>query len=412
MATLTYAQITAPADYSLDADPSGAKYRAYYLQRKAALYNVLSGIGVTGVWSWATGSVPSSQMEMFGRSLADYDMAQALLAKGATSTTAEGDALDAVTFNVYGARRAPATYTTARFLLTDAAGRGPHTFSPTSKSVSAGPGGPRFDGLDWDGSGKVVIPKNGSAYLYARSESPGSEYSSLSVDTVTFFARGALAGVEVTNDSTWLSFSGAVAGQDEQKDDALRAQNAAQWGTLGTGSPAKAYKNWALRAAPNVVTRVAVMSNLDPLDPGRVDVLLAGAAGAVGPSTVKDVQDAIAAAQTGGERIPETARCVVSSATNHSITVGATIYVQGEYNTAAFQARVSADFATYAAGVEIGGGPLGVVSWERLAEILQLQAGTSAGIIYDVSDFSPSTDVTLDYNEVPVFTLNLTWQSV
>jgi hypothetical protein len=95
----------------------------------------------------------------------------------------------------------------------------------------------------------------------------------------------------------------------------------------------------------------------------------------------------------------------VTSAANRTINVTATVYVQAEYDTAAFQAQVSADFAAFAADHEIGGGKLGIVSAERVSEVLQYRAGLSAGIIYDVDAITPNTDIVLAYNEVPLFDL-------
>ena len=43
----------------------------------------------------------------------------------------------------------------------------------------------------------------------------------------------------------------------------------------------------------------------------------------------------------------DVARAVVSSAINRTITIAATVYVQKEYNTAAFYAQVSADYAAF-----------------------------------------------------------------
>lgn len=413
----TFAQLVAPAASSIDADPTGVALAAYYKARKAGLYASLNSIGVTGTASWLTGSVPSSMMEMFSRALADYDIDQAFLAQGSTNPTATGPALDNLTFNTYGQLRAAATFTVAQLLLTDTAGAGPFTFDPTSKSFSVGPGGPRFDGYDLLGTGlQVTLPKNGTVYVYVQSSAAGSAYGALSTGTVTYFARGAMPGVSVTNDGTWLTFTTTngktgVAGADAQTDAALQAQNSAQWGTLGTGSPESAYRNWALLAAPNIVTRVAVLTNLDILDPGRVDVIVAGSGGAVASGIVLAVQNYIAPLQVGGSRIPETARCVVTSAANHTITVSATVFIAGAYNTAAFQAQVSADYAAFAGDFVIGGAPLGIVSSERLQEVLSYRAGLSAGIIYDVQNFLPAADIPLLYYEVPDIALSLTWVS-
>ena len=103
-------------------------------------------------------------------------------------------------------------------------------------------------------------------------------------------------------------------------------------------------------------------------------------------------------AQIGGERIPETARAVVSSALGHTIVIAATLFVQATYNTAAFQASVLANVATFFADLAIGA----LVSQERIVEVLLYPAGLSAGVITDATVTSPLVDIQLAYNEVAV----------
>lgn len=411
MPTLTFAELVAPAAIDTAADPVAA-LAAARLAKKATLYADLDAVGVIGTVSWTTGSVPSSLLETYSWSLTDYDIAQAYIAQGALNPVATGDALTTLADQVYDNQRGTGHFTTARVLLTDAAGAGPWVFQPDSVSFSVGSGGLLFNGFDFTGLGALTLPRGGTVYVYVQSEAAGGAYSALAVNAVNFFARGSLPGTTVANDATWLTFAGAVVGTDDETDATLQARDQAKWGTLGTGSPQAAYQAMAFGADPTVITRVAVFTNLDLLDPGRVDVIIAGPAGALGPDVVLLVQNAIAPLQTGGDKIPETARAVATSAANHTVTVSATVYVQASYNTAAFQAQVAADYAAFAGAVEIGGGPLGVVSAERLLEVLTYRAGLAPGVIYDVNNFSPATDTPLVYNEVPVVALALTYVSV
>ena len=404
----TFAQLRAAASIATAPDPVAA-LKAARMTKKAVLYSNLNAIGVIGTASWTTGSVPSSLVEMYSWSLVDYDVNQAYVAEGLLNSTASGDALSALAYEVYDNVRALGKYTVARALLTDTAGAGPWTFTPSSVSFSVGRGGLLFNGIDLLNQGQITLPRGGTVYVYVRSEGTGAAYSQLSLGTLNFFARGALGGVTVSNDASWLSFDGAIAGTDDEPDATLQERNRTKWGTLGTGSPARAYVNLAMSSDPTSITRVKVLSNRDILEPGKVDVVVAGPAGAVAPSVVQGAQIAIAPLQIGGDKIPETARAVVSSAINRTISIAATVYVQKEYNTAAFYAQVSADYAAFAKATEIGGGPLGVVSAERLEEILSYRAGLSPAVIYDVKDFTPRDDVALAWNEVPIFSLNFTW---
>lgn len=408
MATQTFAQLTEPANIDSASDPDAA-LAAARLAKKQVLYTNLDAVGVIGTVSWTTGSVPSSLVEIYAWSLTDYDIAQAYIAQGAFNATATGDALTTLSYQVYDNIRAPGRFTIGRVLLTDAAGDGPWVFQPSSVSFSVGKNGLLFNGIDLFSTGSITLPKGGSVYVYVQSEFSGAEYAQLAVNAINFFARGSLPGVNVANDATWLRFNGAIVGSSDELDSTLQARNPAKWGTLGNGSPAKAYKSYAISSDPTTITRCSVVTNYDILEPGRVDVIIAGPAGAVAPSVVKGAQDAIAPLQIGGDKIPETARAVVSSAINRTITVSASVYVQKEYNTTAFQAQVAAHYAAFTASVDIGGGPLGVVSAERLEGVLSYRAALSPGVIYDVADFLPRDDIPLAFNEVPIVALTLTW---
>lgn len=387
-------------------------------QNKAQLYADLISIGVAGVWSWDSGSVPSALVEIDARALTDYQNATKIVAEGGLNSTATGDALTLHAKEVYENDRVPGRYTIARLLLVDSAFAGPFTFSAESTSFSVGKGGLLYHGT----GGQVKLTQGGSVYIDVISDGTGAQYAQVAVNAINYFARGVLPGVDVTNDATWLTGTTAQVGTSDESDDRLRARNAAQWGTLSawmrlggfgaqgataSGVPATGYRKWALDADPSV-TRVSVYSNLELLDPGHVDVIIAGDGGAVPPGTVLNVQNAIAPAQIGGTRIPETARCVVTSAQNVTINVSGTLYVQREYNTPAFQAQIASDVAAYAAQLPIGG----LVSWERLLEVATYRAGLSAGVIVDVQNFLPQTDRQLLYYQVAQISLSLSYVSV
>lgn len=418
MPTASYATLTAAAaiDAAVDDSAYNTALQAARKARKEGLYTNLNAIGVNGVYSWDTGSVPSSLVEMYAWSLFDLDYSVAYLARGALNSTAESvsgqgddgntDQLSVLADEVYDNQRAGAKFTIGRVLLTDSANAGPWTFNPATVSVTVGRGGKRFDGFDYSATGTVTLPRGGSVYLYIQSEAAGAAYSALSLGAINTISRGNMSGVTVTNDATWLNFSGAQVGTDGESDITLRERNTTKWGLLGTGSPERAYRNRAMAVDPTSITRVGVFTNYDIFDPGRVDVVLAGPSGAVAIGVVQAVQNDLSTNQIGGDFIPETARVVVTSALNKTISVAGTVYVQKEINVAEFQAQVSADFATFAASHKIGGLPLGIVSAERISAVLQYRAGLNAGaIVLDADTITPSTDTTLAYNEVPVFDL-------
>jgi phage-related baseplate assembly protein len=257
------------------------------------------------------------------------------------------------------------------------------------------------------GSTTVTIPQGGSRNVVIQATSVGAAYN-VAPGSINFFSRGVLPGVTVTNPVDWLTrYASGQAGTNEETDDQLRDRDRSKWGTLGTGSPERAYRYWAQTASQSV-KKVAVFTNLDIFDSGRVDVFIAGNSGAVGPAVVAAVQNYIAPQQVGGSLIPETAKCVVSSAVQVNVNVTATIFVQAAYNTATFAAQIDDALLTYFQALDIGA----FISTDRVAQVMLSPAGLSPGVILDATVTSPLTNVQLAYNEVAALTGTRTLVSV
>lgn len=371
-------------------------------QNKQILLTQLSAQGF-GAFSWETGSVPSGLVEIQASALTDFQVGEQIVAESGLNDFATGDALTQLADQLYNNQRFTGLYTLGQVTLTDVANAGPYTFSAESTSYSVGPNGLRYNGF----GGSKTLPKGGTVLVDVKSEDIGAAYSQIGIGTLTFFARGIIPGVSVTNTTTWLQGVGAQQGTDAETDAQLRDRNRSKWASPGHGSPEKAYRYWA-ETADQQVKKVVVYSNFDIFDPGRVDVIVAGTGGPVGAGVVATVQSYIAASQIGGDLIPETARAVVSSALARNIVVVATLFVQAAFNTAAFQAQILSNLGAYFADLAIGG----LVSKERIIEVLLYPAGLSAGIITDATISSPVTDVQLAYNEVAVQQPTLTFVSV
>ena len=368
---------------------------------KSNLYAQLVANGFTAALSWEDASVPSALVEIDADALTNFQQAtQAVLYSG-FNEWASGDALVEHSRQVYNNTKRTGTRAIMRVRLTDG-GAGPFTIDPTAISVSVGEGGLTYDGvLDPTGAtgSQLVLPLNGSVLVYVQATAVGAEYN-VAAGTVDSFARGVLPGVRVTNPTDALSAPWTIQCADVEQYPSLHARNRTQWGTLGVGSPTIAYENW-VRGADVSITRVAVYTNVDMLDPGTVTVLIAGSAGALGPTIVLAAQQAVAPALVGGSKIPETARALVASAANNVIPVVANLYVQAEYNTAAFHQQVFDAVDAFESALAIGA----KISWERLQEVILSPAGTSAGIITDADWFSPAADVAQAYYQVAIFDL-------
>lgn len=390
----TFADLRAPKDLATN---------------KQALYNGLVANGFTQALSWEDGSAPSALVEIESDGLCDLQQGTKQILDSGFNEWAVGDALAAVSDQVYGNEKRNGQQLIGVLTLTDH-GAGPFTFDPTSVSVSVGQGGLTYDGIpDPTGAttGNITVPLNGSATMYIQATAVGSAYN-VAAGTINTFARGSMPGVTVTNASDWLDRAGTQAGADVESDDSLKARNRSQWGTLGVGSPSSAYESM-VRDADVTITRVSVFSNIDLLDPGTVTVVIAGDAGAVPPATILAAQNAVAPAQVGGVNIPETARAVVISAANNTIPVNAILYIQSEYNTTAFQQQIIANVVAFQKSLKIGS----KVSWIRLQEAITEIAGLSGDVIPDVQWNSPTADIQQLYYQVAVFDLtNLVFQSV
>lgn len=383
-------------------------------QNKENLLNQLAALGFPAL-SWETGSVPSGLVEIQAAALTDFQVGESLIAGSGLNDFATDESLTQLADQLYDNQRLSGAFAIGYVRLTDSANAGPYTFAATSKSFSVGLGGYVYNGLyaagdvnNVAGSVTVTLPKGSSVDVIVQAQSLGSEYN-VAATAISVFARGAIPGVSVTNPSGWQAlYAGSQYGTAVETDAKLRDRDQSKWGTLGAGSPAKAYRYWA-ETASQQVQKVAVYSNYDIFDPGRVDVVIAGSAGALAPDVVAAVQNYIAVSQIGGSLIPETARCVVTSAAAHNVAVTATLYVESTYNTAAFQATTLANLQAYFADLPIGG----TVSFERVIEVLLYQAGLSSGIITDAVVAAPAADVVLTLFEVAVASpVSLTYVSV
>lgn len=357
--------------------------------------------GLQTPYSWQDGSLPTALVEVEANGLVELDRAAEVTLRSGFNDWAEGAALKEHSRQVYQNFPLEGRRSIIQVTLTDGGG-GPWSFSSTSVSFSVGAGGTLFDGIPDPNNGQTqyTLSRNGSVRIFVQGHEVGGGAYNPAVGAIDTFARGALPGVSVTNAPGSQSVLGAQLGSDEEQTPALRRRNETKWATRGAGSPLAAYENWA-RGADVGVTRVAVLRNLNLLDPGTVTVLIAGDSGALPPATVQKVQKAISERQVGGPRIPGTARAVVQTVVDNVIAVSGKFFVEATLNQPSFRAQIEKNAVTFQSSLPIGG----FISCERLLEVLTSIAGLSAGVILDVQDFRPNVDVTQRYNQAAVFDL-------
>lgn len=402
MATIfTISQLTNPPEYDAV---------------KTDVYTRLAAAGFTSIQSFAPESLPVAMVETEAQNLDQVNRVAAFITESAYNDTAEDDALTELAREVYQNDRQGGVYAVHQIELTDH-GQGPFVFDPTTISVATGIGGKVFEGIAAGGVSTLVLPKNGTVLMYVKAEAIGSAYN-VAAGTITTFIRGPLAGVTLTNLSGSQAALYSAVGVDGESDPSLRQRDRTQWGLLSQFKAStvvqSGYEKMARDSSPQI-TRVRIATNLDLQDPGTVNIIVAGDAGAVSPAVVAAAQVFIAPQQTGGAKIPETAKAVVSSAVNLPVTVAGTVIVDPAYNNQNFLDQINANLTTWFKSFLIGGGKLGKVSYDRIVGIVMLPAGNSNTTIYDGTNITVNggiDDLPLAYYQVPVLTSLLVLQSV
>lgn len=388
-----------------------------YDEVKTTVFDRLEAAGFTAIRSYAPESLPIGLVETESQTLDQENQAGAFVVKSGYNSLAEKDALDELSHELYDDERNPGTQAQGFVTLSDPRSQGPFTLSPLSVSFSRGVGGLVYNGVNPNGVDPLVLPKGGSVNVYVQAEAVGSDYNA-GVGEINTFTRGRLTGVVATNPAGWQSGIFGVSGTNPEEDPSLRARNTTKWGTLSQFKPTtmvqSGYEN-AARNASNQVTRVRVVTNADLTDPGKVDVIIAGDAGALSVGVVATVQIALAPLQLGGPNIAETAKCVVTSAVNLAVTVAGIVTVDAVFNTPAFLAQINIDLATWFKSFLIGGGKLGRVSYERILGIVSFRAGLTNNVVLDATNVTVNggtSDLPIAFNQVPVLTSLLTLQSL
>ena len=339
--------------------------------------------------SWQTGSVPLTLVDNDAQVCEDFDRLITAVASGGFIDYATGNWLDLLAPNVYGITRNPSGFTTGTVLVTDAASAGPSTVTAGQIWV-ANAAGKRFSNV----SG-FTLTRGGSISVAFKAESPGAAYN-LGNGTITTVVSAPLAGLTVSNPDpgpgSWIS----QVGVDTESDAALRIRCKARWATAGIAANADGYAFWA-RTASASVARVYV--EVSPTVEGEVDVYLAGPTGTVSAGDVDDVQDYI------DPRIPLTSTCVVAAATEHPVTVMATVYVDATHLLSA-PSEAEAALEEYFASLGIG---------DDVSLELVIGCITRGSVRYPVVGVSnatvsaPAADVTIPVHEVATLTVDLTW---
>jgi len=342
-----------------------------------ALDELLTFLGSIGfnATSWQTGSKARHIVQLLARLRSSFSNTTLLITKGRYNDTAEGAWLHLFSRSHYNNEVVPAQTARIRIQLNDTNDVGPFSV-PASDSIAKDEHGVTYRNI-----ASISLPEGGDILVDYEAESPGAlNERPASVSLVT-----PMAGVTVTLNTVIRP------GADQESDTRLRDRNRSKWSTLSQAAPGDAYRTWAMEASPSV-TRVWV-DDLNPRGPGSIDVIIAGAGGALPGAVADTVLDYINGGVDGVYRRPLSANLDVVSATNYTVNVTGTLYSYGSYDLAAVRTAAHAAVNTYISTVAVGGTVL-------LAELYRRIMAVTG--VYNVQITGPTADVTVTAGQVPV----------
>lgn len=350
--------------------------------RKLLELMTLAGFPAT---SWQAGSVGRTMLEIEAEALTEVSATIRQIALGGMLEEAEDDWLTLLASSVFQVERFPAVRTRGLVVLTCSPLAGPYTVSVGSITAATASGN-LFRNVVGG-----VLPSGGTLALTVEAESPGASYN-VGSGQITRIIGGAMAGVSINNpvvsgSSTWITQTGT----DTETDEELRLRCKSKWATLGTGTTGDAYRFGALTASPEV-KRVKVLSrsNLGVPADGHVTLYLAGPVGGVSAQGVDAVRDYFAT------RTPLCVDLHIESAIEHTVQVDATLRVKSAQRRDV-EVRLPGYLAELAGQLDVGD----TVYRSAIVEQLMRPDGMIDAVVS-----TPSSDVPLAFNEVPVITLN------
>lgn len=339
------------------------------------------------VTTWQADDVSLTLLENDATALTDLWRLVKNIARGGYPSLASLDWLVILADDFFDLQQGVATVTQGVVTLSDPAGNGPYVLTNGSTWFISD------DGLRYVLSQDVTVPLASSVSgVVVRAESPGEAYN-VANGTLNRLATS-VPGLSVANpdpgSGSWVTSSGTDA-EDAQS---LARRCVQRWPTLGRSAGTDdVYDLWA-RAADGTVTRTSIHPSLTVA--GRVDVLIAGAAGALSGGVVATVQAYI------DQKVGLCTSALVASTTNHVVTLTGFVDCIAAQLSAA-QAAVDAALDELASITAIAG----TLYFSVLDATIQNQVG-----VRDSELATPPGDVVLGAGETLTFTNSLVFRPV
>lgn len=361
---------------------------------KTTIVNVASAVGLK-TENWADGGYTRTLVALFSQLYSTASSVIQLLAASGFLDYAERDWLTLLAKNVFGVERIEATYASAAEAITlTNTGGGLYVFEVGDLVVAHSSTNKTYRNT----SAGTLSPGVGvTLKLDLIAEEAGSD-SNAAIGTITDLVTTNLS-VTVTNEV-------ALAGLDQESDEALRQRCRDSIAALSVGGIKKAYEYFAKSAVRTDgtavgVTRVRVMPAVGD---GTLTVYVAGASGALSGPDVAVIQDTFDETVT-----PYGLDATAVSATNLPVTAPCTIWIPASLGMSTADARQAVFDALeeYVQTLPIGGVIIspaaGKVYWRALLGVI---SGAIPGMLK--AQLTSEADITVADGEVPVWDGDLT----
>ncbi len=353
----------------------------------------------TKLTNFNVGSVARALVEILGSAIADLgDLTLACLKAGFLATTT-GFWLD-LKAKEFGVTRHPSEKTEGIVYFVRSVPRDENITIPAGTIVSTlkDSEGKAYRYLTQDEVVLVAGTSEIAASIIAEIAGASFNVGPDSIKKTAVHIRG-VDGVE--NRSDWITSEGT----DAESDESLRKRAFLAWEELTQGSTERAYISWAL--SDSRVTS-AFVNGHQPRGQGTVNIYILGAGGMPSPSLIVDVQAII------DENRPLCSDALVLAPDSMDVAIDLAITPKRYAVTAEIEAEVRKRIEAYFnpmgdpdySWIE----PLGVgqkVIFHQLVEIVMSVDG-----VYDLRFSSPSQDIDIDTDELPVLdSLTISFES-
>lgn len=325
--------------------------------------------------TWRAGDPTRSLYKYLAEALASLDATNAEYIKAGFLSSAAGEWLTVLAWEVYGVERVEATPATPTVTITNNGG-GFYPIEPGDLIVRN-----TVTDQTYRNTNAGTLSAGATVTFELEADEAGSD-GSVAENEIDEIVAPALLGCEIVS-------STAAVGTDEQSNESLREQCRATTGALSPNGPADAYEYVARNPELTGVSDVTRARTVDDSDTGEVTLYIASPSGAVAGASVTAVQDAI-------ERWA-TPLCITPTVVSaNAVTVNVTSTLEGPDLPADAAALVEARIGALFAAAAISDGS-GFVSRSELIAAHHAALPTLRRVVLT----APAADVVLAAGEVP-----------